>query len=90
MAVKNWPRPILPIDISSCVGLANCYRTFFEEVSSIASILTTLTQKKARFLWSKACEKSFQQLKDILTFCLVLTLPEGANGFLVYCDASRV
>ena len=29
-------------------------------------------------------------LKDSLTSALVLTLPEGTKGFVVYCDASRV
>ncbi|WMV54950.1 hypothetical protein MTR67_048335, partial [Solanum verrucosum] len=38
----------------------------------------------------EACEKSFQELKDRLTSAPVLTLPEGTNGFVVYCDASRV
>ncbi|WMV38188.1 hypothetical protein MTR67_031573 [Solanum verrucosum] len=49
-----------------------------------------LTQKKAKFVWSEACEKSFQELKDRLTSAPVLTLPEGTDGFVVYCDASRV
>ena len=34
--------------------------------------------------------KSFQELKDRLTKAPVLTLPEGTDGFVVYCDASRV
>ncbi|WMV25252.1 hypothetical protein MTR67_018637 [Solanum verrucosum] len=38
----------------------------------------------------KACEKSFQELKDRLTSTLVLTLPEETDGFVVYCDASRI
>ncbi|WMV46137.1 hypothetical protein MTR67_039522 [Solanum verrucosum] len=29
-------------------------------------------------------------MKDKLTSTLVLTLPEGTDGFVVYCDASRV
>ena len=58
--------------------------------SSIASLLTTLTQKSKKFEWSEECEKSFQILKDRLTFALVLTLSEGTKGFIVYCDASRV
>ena len=58
--------------------------------SSIASPLTTLTQKSKKFEWSEACEKSFQLLKDRLSFAPVLTLPEGIKGFVVYCDVSRV
>ncbi|WMV26382.1 hypothetical protein MTR67_019767, partial [Solanum verrucosum] len=72
------------------LGLANYYRRFVEGFSSISSPLTTLTKQKSKFEWSEACEKSFQELKDRLTSGLVLTLPEGTNGFVVYCDASRV
>ncbi|WMV58709.1 hypothetical protein MTR67_052094, partial [Solanum verrucosum] len=38
---------------------------------------------------SEACEKSFQVLKNKLTSTPVLTLPY-TNGFVVYCDASRI
>ncbi|KAH0720060.1 hypothetical protein KY284_005090 [Solanum tuberosum] len=89
-AVKSWPRPLTPSDIRSFLGLAGYYRRFVEGFSSIASPLTTLTQKKAKFVWLEACEKNFQELKDRLTSASVLTLPEGTNGFVVYCDASRV
>ncbi|WMV60292.1 hypothetical protein MTR67_053677 [Solanum verrucosum] len=58
--------------------------------STIASPLTKLTQKTVKFQWSEACEKSFQELKKRLTTAPVLTLPEGTQGFVVYCDASRV
>lgn len=36
------------------------------------------------------CEVSFKKLKDKLTSALILTLPEGSDGFVVYCDASHV
>ncbi|WMV45552.1 hypothetical protein MTR67_038937, partial [Solanum verrucosum] len=49
-----------------------------------------LTKKIVKFQWSEACEKSFQKLKKWLTTAPVLTLPEGTQGFVVYCDASRV
>lgn len=32
----------------------------------------------------------FEKLKDKLSSSLVLTLPKGNDGFLVYCDASRI
>ncbi|WMV50916.1 hypothetical protein MTR67_044301, partial [Solanum verrucosum] len=88
--IKSWPRPLSPTDIRSFLDLFGYYRRFFEGFSSIATPLTTLTQKKAKFLWSEACEKSFQELKDRLTSTPVLTLPKGTDRFLVYCDASRV
>ncbi|WMV30055.1 hypothetical protein MTR67_023441, partial [Solanum verrucosum] len=36
------------------------------------------------------CERSFQTLKDKLVSALILSLPDGLEGFVVYCDASRV
>ncbi|WMV49832.1 hypothetical protein MTR67_043217 [Solanum verrucosum] len=89
-AVKSWPRTLTPLNIRRFLGLAGYYRRFVEGFSSIASPLTALTQKKANFIWSEACEMSFQELKDRLTSAPVLTLPEWTDGFMVYCDASRI
>ncbi|WMV37664.1 hypothetical protein MTR67_031049 [Solanum verrucosum] len=89
-AVKSWPRPLTPSDIRSFLGLAGYYRRFVEGFSLIASLLTALTEKKAKFIWSEACEKSFQESKDRLTSSPLLILPKGTNGFVVYCDASRI
>jgi len=72
------------------LGLAGYYRRFVEGFSSIASPLKTITQNKAKFIWFKECENSFIELKDRLTSALVLTLAEGTNGFVVYCDALRI
>lgn len=86
--VKRWPRPMTPTDSKSFLGLERYYRWFMESFSSIAAPLTKLAQKKVKFLWSDACENSFDKLIDKLTSALVLTLPEGTDGFVIYCDAS--
>ncbi|WMV55352.1 hypothetical protein MTR67_048737, partial [Solanum verrucosum] len=52
--------------------------------------MTKLRQKKAKFEWTDECEKSFQTLKDKLVSAPILSLPDGLEGFVVYCDASRV
>ena len=67
---------------------ASYYRRFLEDFSSIASPFTTLNLKKENFIWSKTCEKSSNDLKDKLTSVPLLTLLEGTNGFVVYCDSS--
>ncbi|XP_070010308.1 uncharacterized protein [Nicotiana sylvestris] len=46
-------------------------------------------QKAVKFHWFDAYEKSFQELKSRLTIAPVLALPDGTEGFVVYCDASR-
>ena len=57
---------------------------------SIASPLTRLTQKMVKFQLSDDCEKSFVELKTRLTIAPILTLPECSDGYVIYCDASRV
>jgi hypothetical protein len=47
-----------------------------------------LLKNNTKFEWSKVCEKSFQELKKILTTAPLLTLPDIKKDFAVYCDAS--
>ncbi|WMV08868.1 hypothetical protein MTR67_002253 [Solanum verrucosum] len=89
-AVKNWPRPTTPTEVRSFLGLAGYYRRFVEGFASISAPLTKLKQKEVKFQWSDACERSFQELKNKLTSTPVLVLPEGTEGYVVYCDASGV
>ena len=42
-AVKNWPRPLSPINIRNFLGLVGYYRLCVDSFASIASPLTTLT-----------------------------------------------
>lgn len=88
--VKRWRIPTTLTNIWSFLGVANYYRRFVESFSSITAPLTKLTHKKAKVLWSDACEGSFKNMKDKLTTASVLTMLEGTNGFMVYYDASRV
>ncbi|XP_070020062.1 uncharacterized protein [Nicotiana sylvestris] len=38
--------------------------------------------------WTNACEQSFQALNDRLTSALVMTLPEGPDGYATHCETS--
>ena len=51
--------------------------------------MTELLKNNVKFVWSEACEKSFEKLKSKLTTTLVLTLPDIKKDFVVYCDASK-
>nr|GFA64238.1 putative reverse transcriptase domain-containing protein [Tanacetum cinerariifolium] len=49
---------------------------------------TELTQKNKPFVWGNNEEKAFQTLKQKLCSAPILSLPEGSEDFVVYCDAS--
>ncbi|KAL0539581.1 hypothetical protein IC582_023797 [Cucumis melo] len=88
-AVIGWTRPSTVSEVRSFLGLAGYYRRFVENFSRIATPLTQLTRKGAPFVWSKACEDSFQNLKQKLVTAPVLTVSDGSGSFVIYSDASK-
>ena len=80
-AILNWKPPTSVTQIRSFLGLSGYYRKFVEGFLKIAAPLTRLTRKEEPFLWSEACEQSFDELKRRLTSAPVLTLPSGQDGF---------
>ncbi|GKD83685.1 putative reverse transcriptase domain-containing protein [Tanacetum coccineum] len=68
-------------------GLAGYYRRFTEGFSKIANPKTKLTQNKVAFEWGDKQEAAFQTLKHKLCSAPILALPQGAENFIVYCDA---
>jgi hypothetical protein len=88
-AVVNWARSSNAHEVRSFLGLAGYYRRFVEGFSRLATPLTKLIRKNEKFQWSEECEQSFQELKQHLVTALVLTLPSGSDGFVIYSDASH-
>ena len=69
--------------------MAGYYRRFVQGFSIIATPLTKLLKKNAKFEWTEECQQSFDELKRCLTTAPVLTLPADGGGYVVYSDASR-
>ncbi|GJT66580.1 putative reverse transcriptase domain-containing protein [Tanacetum coccineum] len=89
-AVKNWKAPRTLFEVHSFLGLTGYYHWFIKNFSKIAKSLTILTQKCKTFDWGEEQERPFQTLKDKLCNALVLTLLDGPEDFVVYCDASSL
>nr|GEX65332.1 putative reverse transcriptase domain-containing protein [Tanacetum cinerariifolium] len=49
---------------------------------------TKLTQKNKPLVWGNNEEEAFQTLKRKLCSASILSLPEGSEDFMVFCDAS--
>jgi hypothetical protein len=50
--------------------------------------MAELLEKDKEFMWTSACESSFQELKKRLTTALVLVMPNMEKPFSIYCDVS--
>ena len=87
--VLSWKPPQDVSEIQSFLGMAGYYRRFIEGFSKLAKPMTALLEKNAKFVWTKQCQDSFEELKKRLTSAPVLILPDLTKSFSIYCDASR-
>ena len=87
-AINKWEAPKTPTEVRQFLGLVGYYRRFIEGFSKITQPLTALTQKGITYKWGDAQESAFQLLKSKLCNAPILSLPEGTEDFVVYCDAS--
>ncbi|KAI3676159.1 hypothetical protein L1987_85759 [Smallanthus sonchifolius] len=87
--VKNWNTPRTPTEFRSFLGLAGYYRRFISNFSKIAIPLTALTHKGKTYEWGPKQEEAFLTLKQKLCNAPILTLPDGNDDLVVYCDASN-
>lgn len=87
-AILEWQKPRTVKEIRSFLGLAGYYRRFVAGFAQLVKPLTALTKQKTPFVWSAACEESFQELKKRLTSAPVLVLPQEGVDYDIYTDAS--
>ncbi|WVZ95749.1 LOW QUALITY PROTEIN: hypothetical protein U9M48_041473 [Paspalum notatum var. saurae] len=82
----EWPRPTNVSEVRGFIGLAGFYRRFIGGFAKIAKPMTALRKKGARFEWTEAREKSFQEPKAKLTSAPYCDIH---RDFVIYRDASR-
>jgi hypothetical protein len=86
--VLDWKPPTFVSEVQSFLGLIGYYQRFILNCSKIAKPITELLKEGNKYIWSDACDKAFKVLKKLLTMSPVLTQPDIAKAFNVYCDAS--
>ena len=86
-AIQEWPTPTSSSDVRSFHGLAQFYRRFVRNFSSIAAPLTELL-KATPFKWSAPADRAFQQIKLALISAPALRLLDFDKLFDVATDAS--
>ncbi|XP_059073577.1 uncharacterized mitochondrial protein AtMg00860-like [Cryptomeria japonica] len=87
-AILDWPPPTNISELRGFLGLCSYYKRFVHGFSQLASPLTYLT-KKGAFSWLASAQIAFDKLKDAMSSCSVLALPDFMQPFVLECDASR-
>eukprot|EP00253_Pinus_taeda_P007271 PITA_07271 len=88
-AIMDWPIPKDVTDVRSFMGLAGYYRRFVAGFSKVAFPITSLQKKGKLFHWTPDCQKSFEQLKHLLTTAPVLSIADPNKDYVVCTDASK-
>jgi hypothetical protein len=65
------------------------YKRFIEGFSKIVKPLTSVVEKDKKFIWSAACQNSFDELRKRLTTAPVLAMPDIHKSFDIYYDTSK-
>lgn len=87
-AVIDWPIPQTKKQVRGFLGFCSYYRRFVKGFSSIAKPLYALTDKQFKFSWNEQCQRSFQELKRVMTSSPVFSFPLEKGEFVLDTDAS--
>ena len=88
-AIQEWPVPSSIREVRAFVGLAGYYRRFVPQFAAIARPLHALVGKGGKFTWSEEAQKSFDQLKSMLTSPPILAMPTDSGEFILDTDAAN-
>ncbi|GBG59910.1 hypothetical protein CBR_g66715 [Chara braunii] len=88
-AIRDWPTPRTLNELRSFLGLANYYRKFVRNFSTIAAPLRRLLKKEAIWQWDKDCTSALKKLKRALIEYPVLKVADSSLPFVVTTDASQ-
>ncbi|GBG64491.1 hypothetical protein CBR_g45187 [Chara braunii] len=88
-AIRDWPTPRTLTELRSFLGLANYYRKFVRDFSTIVAPLRRLLKKEAIWQWDKDCTSALKRLKRALIEYPVLKVADPSLPFVVTTDASQ-
>ena len=87
-AIVNWLVPKIVTEVRIFLGVAQYWRKFIANFSSIAVPMHVVTSVKKGFQWGGKQQKNFEALKDKISSSPVLALPNLRHPFDIQTNAS--
>ena len=89
--IMSWPEPKTAKQIKQLVAMGSYYRGYVKNFASIVRPMVELTRKGQKFLWTEACDLSFDQMRRALLRADVMRYPlDKAGEFILDVDASDI
>ena len=87
-AVLNAPVPQNVAQLRSFLGLINYYNRYLPNLAPVIKPLNELLEKNRKWVWFDACQKAFENVKQLITSEPVLTHYDPKAPVRLACDAS--
>lgn len=88
-AISKMPAPTDITSLRSFLGAVNYYSKFVKKMHHLRRPLDALLKKDVQFVWSSACQNSFEKIKEILQSDLLLTHYDPKQEIIIAADASK-
>ena len=88
-SIKNMPSPKTSKEVKQFLGLAGYYHKFVPRFADLSRPLTHLTHQNVEFQWTEKCQKSFDNLRELLTKYPILRYPDPSRDYTLFTDARK-
>lgn len=88
ISIKNFPTPRTQKNVRQFLGKINFYHKYVPNIAIKLEPLHNLLRKGQTFNWTKACQESFEEMKQILCSQPILTIFDPNLPIHIYTDAS--
>lgn len=86
-AMINLPIPSTVKKVRRLIGTFNWYKRFFLGFATTIAPITELLKKRKKFVWTKNCNRAFNQIKELLVTAPVLSCTNYDFPFVIQTDA---
>ena len=76
-------------EVKQVLGLAGYCRKIAPRFAELSRPLTNLIWQSVEFQWTEKCQKSFDNLRELLTKYPILRHPDPNKDYTLFTDASK-
>ena len=87
--IKNMLPPKTAKEVKQFLGLAGYYQKFVPRFADLSRPLTNLTPQNVEFELTEKCQKSFDNLRELLIKYPILRYPDPYKDYTLFTDASK-